>query len=163
MNTSYIGVGVAAVVIGLAFAGVGWMYIVPYQEDTSNAEAVDAVVVSSEVIEDTNSEGQTTYASNVTYRYTYEGTEYTSSSVFPGDVDPVSDQSRAREIVDRHPPDKEVTAYVNTENPESAFLIDRSAPLWYWAGPVIGLLSVLYGVYSIVLGIRGAEQSSANL
>jgi hypothetical protein len=162
MNTSYIVVGVVAVVIGLVFAGAGWMFIVPYQADTSNAEGVDAVVVSSDVIEGTNAEGQTTYTPNVTYRYTYEGIEYTGGMVFPGDVNPVSDQSRAREIVERYSLGKEVTAYVNTKDPESAFLIDRSAPLWFWAGPIIGLLSILYGVYSIVLGIRDVEASSTS-
>jgi Protein of unknown function (DUF3592). len=165
MNTSYIGVGVAAVVIGLAFAGAGWIYIVPYQADTSNAEGIDAVVISSDVIESTDVEGQNQkiYEPSVTYRYTYEGSEYTSSTVFPGDVNPVNDQSRAQEIVERYSPGEEVTAYVNTEDPASAFLIDRSAPLWFWAGPIIGLLSILYGVYSIVLGIRDVEPSSASL
>lgn len=163
MNTNYVVVGVAAVVLGLGFAGVGWVYIVPYQEDKSNAETVDAIVVASGVIEGMNSEGQQTYAPNVTYRYSYEGTEYTTSSVFPGHVNPVSDQSRAREIVERYPPGKEVTAHVHTKDPESAFLIDQSAPLWFWAGPVIGVLSFLYGMYSIVLGIRDVEPSSASL
>lgn len=163
MNTDYIIVGVVAVVIGSGFAGVAWTHIVPYREDVSNAEAVDAVVVSSGVIEDWDEEaGKTTYQPNVTYRYTYEGSEYTSSSVFPGDVNPVSDGSRAQEIVERYPPGEEVTAYVNTEEPGTAFLINRSAPLWFWAGPVIGLLSILYGVYSIVLGVRGVEPSSVN-
>jgi hypothetical protein len=157
VNTNYLTVGVVAVVIGLVFAGVGWTYIVPYREDTSNAEPVDAVVVSSGVVESANAEGQTVYAPNVTYRYTYEGTEYTSRSVFPGDVGPVSERSRAREIAERYPPGNDVTAHVNTENPDSAFLIDRSAPLWFWAGPGIGLLSILYGVHSIVLGVRGVE------
>lgn len=161
MNTNYIVVGVVAVVLGLVFAGVGWVYIAPYQEDTSNAETVDAVVVSSGVVEGQNGEGQAVYAPNVTYRYTYQGTEYTSSSVFPGDVGPVSEQSRAREIVDRYPPGEEVTAYVNTEEPDSAFLVDRSAPLWFWAGPAVGLLSLLYGGYSVVLGVRGVDPSSA--
>jgi hypothetical protein len=163
MNSNYIVVGVVAVVIGLAFAGAGWLYIVPYQADTNNAEGVDAVVVSSDVIQGTNAEGQATYAPSVTYRYTYEGVEYTSSLVFPGDVNPVSDQSRAREIAERYPTGEEVTAYVNTEDPESAFLIDRSAPLWFWAAPIIGLLSILYGVNSIVLGIRGVEPSSSGI
>ena len=162
MNTNYLVVGVAAVVIGLAIASVAWLQIVPYQEDRKNAATVDATVIAAGVTEGQNAEAQTVYAPNVTYRYTYEGTDYTSSSVFPGTGDVVNSESRAQEIVDRFAPGKEVTAYVNTANPNSAFLIDEQAPLWYWAGPIIGGLLILYGVYATVLGVRGVEPASAD-
>lgn len=161
MNTDYIVVGVAAVGIGLMLAGAAWFQIVPYQEDRRNAETVGAQVVSSGVAEGMNSEGQPVYAPNVTYRYSYEGGEFVSSSVFPGSGDVVSSRSRAEEIVDRFREGDRVTAYVNTEDPESAFLIDEGAPLWYWGGPGLGALIVLYGLYSILQGLRGVESSSA--
>jgi hypothetical protein len=160
MNTDYILVGVVAVAIGLMLAGVAWFQIVPYQQDRSNAETVSAQVISAEVTSGMNAEGQTEYAPEVTYRYSYEGSEYTSNSVFPGAGDVVSSRTRAEEIVDRYGTDDSVTAYVNTENPESAFLIDQSAPLWYWAGPVLGVLIVLYGINSIRQGLRGVESST---
>jgi len=163
MNTEYVVVGVAAVGIGLMLAGVAWFQIVPYQEDRRNAETVDAQVVSTGVTQGMNSEGQTQYAPNVTYRYSYGGTEYASSSVFPGAGDVVSSRSRAEEIVDRYREGDRVTAYVNAEDPESAFLIDESAPLWYWAGPVLGALIVLYGLHSILQGLRGVESSTADV
>lgn len=159
MNSNYIVVGVVAIVVGGAFAGVAWTHILPYREDVTNMEEVDAVVVSSGVIEGENAEGQATYEPNVTYQYTYKGTEYTSNSVFPGDVNPVSEESRARDIVNRYPAGKGVTAYVNAETPATAFLIDRQTPLWFWAGPAIGGLLILYGAYSIVSGLRGVDQS----
>lgn len=162
MNTDYIIVGVAAVIIGLAIASFAWVQIVPYQEERSNAETVTATVISSEVVEVHNSEGQIQHSPEVTYRYTYEGTEYTSSSLYPNNGTMVGSESRAQEIANRYTERETLTAYVNTENPNSAFLIDESAPLWYWAGPVIGVLIVLYGVYSTVLGIRGVESSSSN-
>ena len=71
MNTNYLVVGVAAVVIGLAIASFAWVQIVPYQEDRSNAETVTATVISSEVVEVRNSEGQIQHSPQVTFRYTY--------------------------------------------------------------------------------------------
>lgn len=160
MNTQYIFIGFVSIALGLSFATVAWTHIHPYWEDTSDAEAVDAVVLSSNVDQDFTSEGTTAYAPNVTYRYTYKGTEYTSNSVFPGDVDLSTSVSRARDIVARHPEGEEVTAYVNSEDPTSAFLIDTQAPRWFWAGPVIGVLMILYGAHSIRLGVRGVEPSA---
>ncbi|MFC7132098.1 MULTISPECIES: DUF3592 domain-containing protein [Salinibaculum] len=162
MNTEYIVVGLAAVVIGLGFAGFAWLQIVPYQEDRSNAEPVDATVISSEVVEVRNSEGQIQHSPQVTYRYTYEGTEYTSSSLYPNNGSMVGSESRAQEIADRYAERSTLTAYVNADNPNAAFLIDESAPLWYWAGPGIGVLLVLYGLYSTLQGIRGVDASSGN-
>lgn len=160
MNASYLVVGVAAVALGLVFAAVAWTHILPYREDLTGAEQVDAVVLSSGVVESTNAEGQRVYEPTVTYRYTVEGTEYTSESVFPGDVNPVRDESRAREIVARYPEDAAVTAHVNADDPTSAFLVEQSAPLWFWGGPVVGVLLALYGVYAVVLGLRGVEPSA---
>lgn len=162
MNTKYLIVGVAAVVIGLAIASFAWVQIVPYQEDRNNAETVTATVISSEVVEVRNSEGQIQHSPQVTYRYTYEGTGYTSSSLYPNNGSMVGSESQAREIVSQYSESETLTAYVNTENPNAAFLIDESAPLWYWAGPVLGVLIVLYGVYAAVLGARGVEPSSGN-
>jgi hypothetical protein len=163
MNTDYLVVGVAAIVIGLSIAGFAWVQIVPYQDARANAESVTATVTAADVIEVRNSEGQIRHSPQITYRYTYDETEYTSSSLYPNNNSMVGSESRAREIVRQYPAGEDVTAYVNTENPNSAFLIDISAPLWYWAGPVIGVLIVLYGVYSAVLGVRGAESTSGNL
>lgn len=163
MNTDYVVVGVAAICIGVAFAGVAWFQIVPYQQDRSNAATVSAEVVSADVTEGRNSEGQVVYSPSVTYRYSYQGTEFTSSSVFPGTGDVVGSQSRAQEIVDRYQPGDRVMAHVNTESPESAFLIDESAPLWYWGGPVLGLLIVLYGIKSIREGLRGVNSAGSRV
>jgi hypothetical protein len=159
VNTNYVVVGVAAIVIGALFAGVALTHIEPLQDDVDSAEAVDAVVVSSRVVETTDAENQRRYHPNVTYRYTYDGTEYTASSVFPGDVSLVDSRERAREIVGDYQPGDEVTAYVNADDPGRAFLIERDSPLWFWAGPVIGVLMMLYGVNSIRHGLRGVEQS----
>lgn len=163
MNTDYIIVGVAAVIIGMSITSFAWVQIVPYQEDRNNAETVTATVISSEVVEVRNSEGQIQHSPEVTYRYTYGGTTYTSSSLYPNNGSMVGSESRAREIASQYSESKTLTAYVNTEDPNAAFLIDESAPLWYWAGPVVGVLVILYGIYSTVQGIRGVEPSSANL
>ena len=162
MNTNYLVVGVAAMVIGLGFAGFAWLQIAAYQEDRSNAETVDATVISSEVVEVRNSEGQIQHAPEIRYRYTYEGAEYRSDGLYPNNGTAVGSESRAEELVDRYPEGENVTAYVNAESPNAAFLIDESAPLWYWGGPAIGVLLILYGLYSAVQGIRGVEPSSAD-
>ena len=163
MDTGYVIVGVVAVVVGLSFAAFAWVAIQPYQEDRQQAEAVSATVVSSEVVEVRNSEGQIQYSPEVTYRYTYGGSDYQSSALYPNNGSMVGSRSRAREVTDRYPQGRTLTAYVNADTPTTAFLIDESAPLWYWAAPVLGALLILYGLYSVVQGLRGAEASSATL
>lgn len=161
MNTGYVLVGVVAVVLGLAFAAVAVTHIAPFTDDRADAVAVDATVTGSEVQTGTNAEGQQIYYPAISYRYTYEGTEFTSDSVFPGDVNPVSDQSRARELVEEYAAGSEVTAYVNVEDPSRSYLVDEQMPLWYWLGPVVGVLLVLYGFHSIRLGVQGVEHGPA--
>jgi hypothetical protein len=162
MNSQYIVVGVVAIVIGAVFGAVAWTHIAPYQNDRQSAASVEAVILDSSISEGRNAEGQLTYAPNVSYRYEYEGTSYTSHSIFPGDINPVSDRSEAEDIVARYETGEHVTAYVNQNDPSSAFLLDQTAPLWYWLGPLIGIGMILYGVHSIRLGIKGVEPGAAN-
>ncbi len=162
MNSEYVVVGLVAIVIGASFGAVAWTHIAPYQNDRRTAVAVDAVILDSGITEGTNSEGQTTYAPSVTYRYEYEGASYTSRSIFPGHINPVSQRSRAEEISSRFNTGAEATAYIKPNDPATAFLIDQSAPLWYWLGPLLGAGMIIYGIHSIRLGIKGTEPRGTN-
>jgi hypothetical protein len=162
MNSQYVVVGLVAIVIGGAFGAVAWTHIAPFQDDRANAQKVDAVVLDVSITEGRNAEGQLTFAPNVTYRYEYRGTSYTSHSIFPGDINPVSERSRAEDIAARYEVGEDVTAYVNRDDPTSAFLLDRPTPLWYWLGPLIGVGMILYGAHSIRLGIKDVDPETAD-
>jgi hypothetical protein len=163
MNSQYVVVGLVAIVIGGAFGAVAWTHIAPFQDDRANAQTVDAVVLEVSITEGRNAEGQLTYAPNVTYRYEYQGRSYTSHSIFPGDINTVSERSRAENIAASYESGEAVTAYVNKDDPTSAFLLDRPTPLWYWLGPLIGVGMILYGVHSIRLGLNGVEPDTDNV
>lgn len=156
VNPKAILVGVVVVLFGAAFVGFGAMTVVPQVQQTSNAVPVDAVVTSSEVVTTTGARGQTTQIPDVTYRYTYEGTEYTSDSVFPGRQRSAASTS-AEEVVEDHPEGAEVTAMVVPGEPGTAYLMDPGFSVLHLVMPVVGVLAALIGVGKIKQGLRGGS------
>ena len=127
-----------------AFLGVcGWSMINQAKKSVYEIDTwtrARATVVSAEVESDTarntSSTGPsmvTVYRPAVTYRYTIEGREYSSDRYTV--MDPQRrDMGEVREIVESYAAGKEVTAYVNPEDPSEAVLSREDK------GPSIGLL-----------------------
>jgi hypothetical protein len=157
VNAKAILVGIVVVLFGAAFVGFGAMTIVPQVQQTSTADPVDAVVTSSEVVTTTGDRGGATRSiPAVTYRYTYEGTEYTSDSVFPGRQRSTASTS-AEDIVDNHPEGADVTAMVAPGDPGTAYLVDPGFSVLHLVMPVVGVLAALIGVGKILQGLRGGS------
>jgi len=144
--------------LGLAFLGGGVMMVRPQLQAVAQAEPVEATVVSAEVSEYQNAEAQVRHQPHVVYRYTYEGTEYTSESVFPGGDHPTS-EARAEEIVADHAPGDQVTAHVVPGEPESAYLVEASVPLWQYGVTALGALLTLVGAIGAGKALLGIDQS----
>lgn len=127
------------VVIGVLLIAAGGYMEVVRQGVEGDYESVDAEIESSEVAEAQGFGGvATTYGPHITYSYEYEGENYTSSTIcsaaytYMGEVMGCTtggDRAGVEEIVEDHPEGDQVTAYVNPDDPSSAFLLQRSYPL----------------------------------
>lgn len=142
-------VGLVAVAIGLGMVvGLG---IGTYALQMTVAEPVDAEVVTSGVdtVACSVDEGcDEEYVPVVTYRYTYDGTEYTSERVYP-----VAAQAKhitrdgAAATANEYAAGDRVTAYVLPMMPDTAYL-ERNTP---------GLASLLFGVLGVLMALAGAN------
>ena len=87
---------------------------------TADWNATDGVITSSEVYTSTDGEGGTTYCLAVDYQYTYDGKTYDGDVIsFSKDN---SCDSWSGNADDDYPEGKEITVYVNPDNPYEAVL-----------------------------------------
>jgi hypothetical protein len=111
---------VVAFVLGVAVAGYGAYDYVQQTQAVDEAVAVDTTVVETSVSE---SSRRVYYRVSVTHVYEYEGTEYTSTQVFPGKTSPTYFVERdAVGVVDEYDSGTTTTAYVPPDAPGRAFL-----------------------------------------
>jgi hypothetical protein len=121
------GAGGCLIVFGLFFALVGmavtWFLSVDVWQksrDSKNWEEVSCVIVSSEVVRRSTSDG-VNFRPGIVFRYTWEGTEYESDSYRFIEVSS-GNRGWADNIVARYPPGSSHTALLNPRNPEEAVL-----------------------------------------
>ncbi|WP_227133878.1 DUF3592 domain-containing protein [Halorubellus salinus] len=141
---------VLMVVFGLVFAGVGGYLYVEERRAIENSEPVDATVVSAEVVVETDrdSDGDVTrsYRPDVVYRYEVDGESYEGDNVIPGPGSVSKGQGWANRVVDEHPPGANVTAYVDRDDPTTAFLVKERQTLFHAIFVGVGLVTSLAGV-----------------
>lgn len=148
--------GLLFFVIGAAILAGGAYVALPHVQDVNSAEPVDAEVLGTDTYSTSPAgESDREYYANVTYRYSYEGAEYTSDSLFPGNRDEQVSRSRAEEIAGTYAAGDSVTAQVVPDDPTRSYLIEADMPWWYYLAPGFGALLVLAGLLNVVQGIRG--------
>jgi len=141
----------------LVMVGGGYLYYSGMQA-TANAEEVDATVVSSTFVDNSNTGGNDAdeYTVAVEYRYTYDGQTHTSENLCPGagsGCKPSSDfRSDMEDFLADYPEGETVTAYVSSSNPSSAYLIDTGPSLIYLVVVGFGLFILLLGARRLVTG-----------
>jgi hypothetical protein len=139
--------GLLALVIGIGVAGFGAVDYLQQGAVVDRAVDVEATIVETEVTtSSTSSSSGADYQPRATFSYEYDGQSYTASGVFPGAVPPSYDtESAAREVLEGYEPGATVTAYVDPESPDSAFLEPRrtNTPL---------ILMGLGGLFAVVGG-----------
>lgn len=137
-------------VVGLVMVYIGGGKLYAVWRATRAFESVPARVVSARLVEGPDRASRT-YAPEVTYEYTYGGEEYTNSNVHPGGTWMTGNRARMQGIVDEYDDrvGEEVTAHVDPDDPESAYL--RVGKLWH------AYLTVAFGlvVLSVALGLAG--------
>jgi hypothetical protein len=117
---------------------------------------VPCTVVESHVAESSDSDG-TTYKAVVTFTYTYQGQEHTSSRRDFVDFFSSGYDGKAA-VVAQYPAGSRTVAYVDPSNPSEAVLA-RSFSARYLVG-LFGLLFFLPGLFVLVSGIRGRRKRS---
>lgn len=144
------------VVLAIGLIGYGGYDYVDSTSQVRNSVEVEAAIVETGV-ETSTSGGRRSrgvdYQPTVTFEYTYQGTSYTSSNVFPGAISPTYDtEGAARDVLADYDAGETATAYLAPDNPGEAFLENRvtNTPL-ILAG--IGLLLALLGGYSALQNV----------
>jgi len=136
-----------AIVLGLGTMGYGGYSYTSQTAALDSAVAVDATIVSTSV-ETVSQRRGTEYRPQATFNYTYNGTEYTSSNVYPGPLSrEFGSEDEARAQLDGFEPGTTVSAHVPPDSPENAFLkVERSNKPFLLVG--IGALLVFGTVLS---------------
>ncbi|WP_276259047.1 DUF3592 domain-containing protein [Haloglomus litoreum] len=135
------------VVVALALVGYGGYDYVQQTDAVENAVEVEATIVEVGVERTTSPGGSADveFEPTVRYEYSFEGTAYTGTEVFPGSVTPEYEtESAARDVVSAYEPNTTATAYVDPSDPDDAFLENRvsNTPLLLVG---IGLVLALLG------------------
>lgn len=108
-------------------------------------EPTEATIVAAEVAERTDSDGDTTYRPEITYRYTVDGQTHEHDNVFPGGFRRWSGQeSWAKEWITEYPDGQTVTVHYDPSDPGSAYLVDDGLPNgWLFLPLVAGFFSIV--------------------
>ena len=122
--SSTLGVAVA-LLISFGLIGYGGFSYMNQSEALSNSVEVNATVDSTGVEEIDGRRGDIEFRPEASFSYSYNGSEYTGESVYPGNLGPTYD-SEERARLDLEEGDS-VTAYVVRDSPENAFLRHESS------------------------------------
>jgi hypothetical protein len=152
-----VGQSLLLLLVAVGLAGYG---AVDYVQSTNAVrDSVETEATITEVDVETESSGTGT-GSNVEYEpvvlftYTFDGETYTGDDLFPGSVPTRYDtESAARDAIAEYEPGTTTTAYVDPDDPETAFLENRTSNRQLlFIG--IGLILALFGGFFVVKNYR---------
>jgi len=135
---------VVVLLVGLGIAGMG-----AYSYVADSASLDDRVRVTAEVTEIgvepvVTSRGRTSYVPVVAFQYRFRGTSYTSDRLYPGRSQPqYGDRATAQERTSAYAVGQSVTAYVDPDAPDQAFLEDSrsgQATGAFFVGVIVSLV-----------------------
>jgi hypothetical protein len=145
-------------IVGLGITGYGAYDYVQQSDATRNAVEVDATITEVDVVTESSvggaAGGELSYEPRVEFTYKYQGTTHTGTNVFPADIAPEYDQrSNAESVIDEYEEGESVTAYVDSTDPDHAFLKNRPSNQPLIAAGIGAMISVL-GAVSILKQYR---------
>lgn len=114
-----------AVLISLGLIGYGGYSYMNQSAALSSSVEVNATIDSTGVEEVDGGRGDLEFRPEASYTYSFNGTEYSSENVYPGNLAPSFD-SEERARLDLEEGDS-VTAYIKKGSPENAFLKHESS------------------------------------
>ena len=138
--------------VSLGLVGYGGYSFVDQSRALSSAVEVNATVDSTGVVEDSQRRGGVEYRPQVSYSYSFEGENFSSSNVYPSTLSKsFGTREEAETVLDDYSEGSEVTAYVRPGSPDKAFLVDeRSNKPFLFIG--IGALMASFAAYSFISG-----------
>ena len=140
---------VALLLGGLVLGGYGVHAQISQSAALDSTDTVNATVTSTSVeeIPGNSRRDGSDYRPQVTFNYTYQGESYSSSNLYPSGITQDSEtRDSAESELEGYEPGANVTAYVPTGSPDSAFLNDQRTIkplLMIGFGALIALLSAV--------------------
>jgi len=148
-----LGGAVLYIVIGILIISYGGYDYVQQTEAVRNSAGVDATIteVSIETDSGTSANPGSNYEPTVEFKYTYNGTRYTGTQIYPANIEQSYDtRSAAESAIEGYEQGSETTAYVSPDQPEDAFLKNETSN-----SPIIALvLGGLLVLISTISAIR---------
>jgi len=151
MNRAY-GLGAALLlVVGLSLSVGGLALTLDEDRRIADGARTNGTVVATGV---ERVPGEDVYRPNVTYRYTVEGTTYTTDRLFPSTIAGTGSRDWAREVAGEYDPGDTVTVTYDPDSPEVAYVRERRSP-----GPIIGFgLGLVSLAFAFVLGVAAFQE-----
>lgn len=141
------------ILIGIAIISYGGYDYVQQTEAVRESVAVDATITELDIETDrgTSSNPGVNFDPVVEFAYTYNGTEYTGTQIYPADIEQnYETQSGAESAIEEYEQGAQTTAYVSPDQPGDAFLKNETSN-----APIIAIvLGGLFTLLSIVSAIR---------
>lgn len=124
--------GLILLILGLGITGYGAYDYVQQSDAMWSAVEVDATITEVDLVTESSVSGQSggksSYEPRVKFTYEYQDTTYTGTNVFPADITPEYDQrSNAESVIDEYDEGESVTAYVDSTDPDHAFLKNKTS------------------------------------
>lgn len=144
---------VVIILVGIGLLFFGYNSYTSQNQALENPVNVSATVTETGIDRESGGRGAPEYQPKITFEYSYEDQDYTSSNMYPGGQKPedYNVESNAREVVDRYSQGSEITVSVPPGNPGEAFIKAKKTnnPL---IGMGAGLLFILLGSYRFMKG-----------
>jgi hypothetical protein len=141
--------------VGLvSYGAVDYVQSTNAVRDSVETEATVTEVGVETVSSRTESGGNVEYEPVVEFTYMYEGETYTGDNVFPGSVPArYETESAARDAIAAYEPGTTTTAYVSPDNPQTAFLKNRTSNRQFlFIG--VGSILTLFGGFFLLKNYR---------
>jgi hypothetical protein len=125
-----LGKAVLYILVGVAIASYGGYDYVQQTEAVRNSVEVDATLteVSIETNSGTSSNPGTKYEPSVEFEYTYNGTTYTGTKLYPANIERnYETRSAVESAIEPYEQGTQTTAYVSPDEPEDAFLKNKTS------------------------------------
>jgi hypothetical protein len=99
---------------------------------------IEAIILSQRVIERTDAHNFTAYFPHVEYKYSINGTDYTSSTIWSGGVSEFEFPLRqVEQLLEKFPTGQTVQAFCDPDDPEKSFLIRKHPAPGNWIATFI--------------------------
>ncbi|RAW46262.1 DUF3592 domain-containing protein [Halorubrum sp. 48-1-W] len=142
------------IVIGIAIISYGGYDYVQQTEAVRDSVEVDATIteLSIETDSGTSASPGANYEPVVEFEYTYNGTGYTGTKIYPADIEQSYDtRSEAESAIEQYEQGTQTIAYVPPDQPGDAFLKNKTSN-----APIIAL--VLGGLFTLVATISAVRK-----